>query len=101
MGFEFRFTGGLNPERQYLHICRITHVIVNKKLSHTWRYEGYSGETIVTFEFFPEGGKTRLRLTHAGFETFPADNPDFANKNFEAGWTDIIGRSLKEYLEKW
>jgi|SRR6185437_15188483 len=98
VGFEFQFTGG-PPEKTYLHLCRITEVIPGKKLTHTWKYDGYAGESFVTFELFAEGDKTRLKLTHAGLETFPAE-PDFARKNFEMGWTDIIGRSLKEYLEK-
>ncbi len=59
----------------------------------------YTGESFVTFELFNEGDKTKLKITHAGLETFP-DNPDFAKHNFEAGWTHIIGTSLTEYLEK-
>jgi len=100
VGFEFRFSGGPSPERQYLHICRIEEVIPNKRLSHTWRYDGYAGVSRVTFELFPEGDNTKLRLTHEGLETFPPNNLDLARKNYEAGWTDIIGRSLKEYLDK-
>ena len=99
-GFEFRFTGGPDEERQYVHICKITEVITGKKLSHSWRYEGYEGDTLVTWELFPEGDKTRVKLTHAGLESFPKENTDFAAENFAAGWTDIVGRSLKEYVER-
>jgi len=98
VGFEFRFWGG-TKNRQFLHICVITEVIPGKKLKHSWRYDGYEGESLVTFELFDEGDKTRLRLTHEGLETFPAD-PDFAKENFVAGWTHIIGTSLAEYLAK-
>jgi uncharacterized protein YndB with AHSA1/START domain len=98
VGFEFQFSGG-TPEHTFLHLCKITEVIAGKKLTHIWTYDGYPGESFVTFELFAEGDKTRLKLTHAGLETFPP-NPDFARTNFEMGWTDIIGRSLKEYLEK-
>ncbi len=100
VGFEFRFTGGPSPEKQYLHLCKITEVIPGKKLTHSWRYDGYEGNSFVTFELFDEGSKTRLKLTHAGLETFPKENPDLAKHNFVAGWTDIIGRSLKEFVEK-
>jgi hypothetical protein len=48
---------------------------------------------------FDEGDKTRVKLTHAGLETFPSE-PDFKRKNFAMGWTDIVGRMLPEYLEK-
>lgn len=99
VGFEFTFYGG-TKEKQFLHLCTITEVLVNKKLAYSWKYDGYKGESFVTIELFPEGTGTRLKLTHAGLETFPADVPEFAKKNFEAGWTQIIGSSLKDYLEK-
>ena len=100
VGFEFQFTGGPSPEKQYLHLCKITEVIPGKKLTYSWRYDGYEGNSFVTFELFAEGMNTRLKLTHVGLETFPEENPDLAKHNFVEGWTDIIGRSLKEYVEK-
>jgi len=100
VGFEFQFTGGPSPEKQYVHLCKISEVIPGRKLTHSWRYDGYEGNSFVTFELFDEGNKTRLKLTHAGLETFPKENPDLAKHNFAEGWTDIIGRSLKEYVEK-
>ena len=99
VGFEFQFTGG-NEGREYLHLCKIVEVIPEKKLRHSWRYDGYEGNSFVTFELFPEGDKTRLRLTHEGLETFPASIPDFAKENFVAGWTEIIGTLLKDFVEK-
>ena len=100
VGFEFTFPGeGRNCEK-YVHRCKITEVISGKKLSYTWAYEGYPGKSEVTFELFPEGDKTRLRLTHSGLETFPQTNSDFARESFAEGWTYIIGKSLMEYLEK-
>ena len=98
VGFEFQFSGGPD-DRTYLHLCKITEVEVDKKLTYSWRYDGYDGVSFVTFELFDEGEKTRLKLTHSGLETFPA-NPDFAKENFAAGWNHIIGVSLKEFLEK-
>jgi len=100
VGFEFQFKSGPSPDNLFLHICKVTEVVVNKKLTYSWRYDGYEGISFVTFDLFEEGKNTRLRLTHAGLETFPADKPDFAKKNFEAGWTSLLGTSLKEYLEK-
>jgi hypothetical protein len=45
--------------------------------------------------------QTRLKLTHEGLESFPAaKNPDLAKGNFMQGWTEIVGSSLKAYLEK-
>lgn len=97
IGFEFEFEGG-TEDTSYLHHCKITEVVEQKKLSYSWAYVGYEGCSYVTFELFPEGDSTKLKLTHSGLETFP-DKPDFAKKNFEAGWNQIIGESLKNYLE--
>lgn len=99
VGFGFRFKGGPEDGIQYEHVCVITEVVVNNKLTYSWRYEGYEGISYVSFELFEEGNKTRVKLTHTGLESFPA-HPDFAKKNFEAGWNAIIGSSLKEYVEQ-
>ena len=98
VGFEFRFEGG-DECRTFVHICRVTDVIPGKKLAYTWRYEGFEGGSLVTFELFPEGENTRLRLTHSGLETFPAGEPALAKANFVTGWNHIIGVSLKDFLE--
>ena len=50
VGFKFHFTGGPSPDKQYLHLCEITEVIPEKKLSQTWRYDGYPGNSFLTFE---------------------------------------------------
>ncbi len=99
-GFEFRFSSGENEKKQYLHICKIVEAVPDKKLSYSWKYDGYEGNSLVSFELFSDAGKTKLRLTHSGLETFPQSNPDFAKENFVKGWTQIIGTSLKEFLEK-
>ena len=99
-GFEFRFWG-VTEKRKYLHLCRITQVVEGRKISHIWSYDGIPGSTLLTFEIEPQGdGKTRLKLSHTGFETFPKDNPDLKVENFIEGWTAILGTSLKDYLEK-
>lgn len=100
VGFKFDFTGGPDDGEQYLHLCEITEVEMEKKLTYSWRYDGYEGNSFVTFELIPQGNNTKLRLTHRGLETFPKSNPDLDAKNFVAGWNDIIHRSLKGYLAK-
>ena len=99
VGFEFRFYGG-TEEKRYLHLCKITEVVRFKKLKYSWRYDGCEGNSFVTFKLFAEGDKTRLRLTHEGLEFFPGNDPDFAKENFVQGWAEIIGSSLKEFVEK-
>jgi uncharacterized protein YndB with AHSA1/START domain len=98
VGFEFEFTVE-HEGMKFDHRCEVTEVIPQKKLAYTWRYEGYEGNSLVTFELFAEGDKTRLKLSHEGLETFPK-LPQFARENFTAGWTEIIGSSLKKFLEK-
>jgi uncharacterized protein YndB with AHSA1/START domain len=95
-GFEFSFTGE-NNDIKFVHLCKVTEVIVERKLSYSWTYEGYPGYSEVTFELFPQGETTRLKLTHAGLETFPQDS-NFARENFVGGWNYIIDTSLKNYL---
>ncbi len=46
VGFEFQFVGG-TPEKSYVHLCKVTEVEVGKKLTHSWKYEGYSGNSVV------------------------------------------------------
>jgi uncharacterized protein YndB with AHSA1/START domain len=99
-GFEFQFTGQGAEGENYLHLCKITEVVFEKKLAYTWRYDGREGKSEVIFELFPEGNKTRLRLTHEGIESFAGNGPSFTKESFAMGWTEIIGKSLKEYVEK-
>jgi|SRR5687768_6193075 len=97
VGFEFQFDAGAEGQT-FRHLCVVTEVIVNKKLAYSWKYEGYPGDSLVTFELFPKGSKTTLRLTHSGLETFPP-MAVFARTNFETGWTDLIGSLLKNFVE--
>lgn len=97
-GFEFQFEGK-SEDKCYLHLCKITEIVNGRKLRYSWRYEGYEGNSFVSFELFPQGEQTRLKLTHEGLETFPANIADFAKESFVAGWTEIIGETLKKFLE--
>ena len=98
IGFEFEFVVE-HEGNSYHHLCRVTEVVPQKKIAYTWRYAGEEGDSLVTFELFPEGDKTRLKLAHEGLETFPK-LPAYARTNFEKGWTEIIGSSLKQYVEE-
>lgn len=98
VGFEFQFYGG-KDEKQYLHLCQVTEVIPGRKLAYSWRYDGNPGNSLVTFELFPEGKSTKLRLTHQGLESFGTNNPDLAKENFVEGWNTIIGKSIKAFVE--
>ena len=49
VGFEFKFEGGPSPDNQFTHLCKVTEVIPNKKLTYSWRYDGYEGIFFVAF----------------------------------------------------
>jgi len=99
VGATFSFPGECEGEK-FTHNCKVVAVEENKLLKHTWRYEGYEGDSVVTFELFDEDGATRFRLTHEGLETFPEKVAAFARSNFEAGWNELIGSMLPGFLAK-
>jgi uncharacterized protein YndB with AHSA1/START domain len=98
VGFEFEFVVE-HEGNTYHHLCRVTEVIPQQKIAYTWRYKGEPGNSLVTFELFAEGDKTRLKLRHSGIETFPK-TPAYARKNFETGWTAILDSELKQFVEQ-
>ena len=97
VGGKFHFEGG-KEGKQYVHICEVLEIIPFQKLKYSWKYEGYTGVSFVTFELFPAGNKTKLKLTHEGIDSFK-DNPDLVRDNFIGGWKFLIHESLKGYLE--
>jgi uncharacterized protein YndB with AHSA1/START domain len=98
-GFEFSFYGGRDG-RQYLHKCLVLEVKPITRLSYSWRYDGYPGNSVVTFELTPESkSKTKLVLTHSGLDTLKDGHEDFAYDNFSEGWKFITGTSLLNFVE--
>ncbi|MFI5186185.1 MAG: SRPBCC domain-containing protein [Chitinophagales bacterium] len=99
-GFETEFNVHQDG-KDWLHIWKITEVVLSKKISLEWKYGGYPGMSLLSFELFPQGNKTRFVLTHKGLETFvPEKHPDLAKENFIEGWTNFMDKALKEFLEK-
>lgn len=99
VGFAFSFAGQGSKGEQYMHHCRITEVVPFKKLQYTWEYANTEGSSLVTFELFDEDGKTRVKLTHTGLESFPRNNTDFGRDSFNAGWTELITKLLPGFVE--
>jgi uncharacterized protein YndB with AHSA1/START domain len=100
VGFEFQFTGKADENTEILHLCKVTEVEDEKKLTYSWRYDGLPGISFVSFELFAEGKKTRLKLTHTGIESFAFGGPHFEKQSFEKGWTYILDKSLGNFLKK-
>jgi uncharacterized protein YndB with AHSA1/START domain len=100
VGFETAFDVE-ESGKIYVHIWKITEVVPGKKISYEWKFGGYPGNSVVSFELFPEGAGTKIILTHTGLETFRGDlHPELATQNFVEGWTNFIGMHLKKYVEE-
>src|SRR5882762_2242014 len=100
VGFETMFDVPHNG-KVFPHIWKVIEVVLNKKISYEWKFGGYPGNSVVSFELFEDDGKTKIILTHSKLETFRGDlNPDLEAKNFVQGWTHFIGTALKEYVEQ-
>lgn len=50
VGFEFTFAGEGKEGEKYIHLCKVTEVVQEKKLTYSWRYKGFEGNSFVTFE---------------------------------------------------
>ncbi len=100
VGFEFQFSGTGTTGEEYIHLCKVLAVIPGSKLEYSWTYKNMEGYSIVTFELFPEGDTTRLKLTHIGLETFQENGSDFTKESFMGGWTELIGNLLPKFLAK-
>jgi uncharacterized protein YndB with AHSA1/START domain len=99
VGFETEFSVE-HEGNKFPHIWKVTEVVPGKKIAYTWKFPGNPGESLATFELFPEGENTRLRLTHSGLETHDGrNNPALARKNFQWGWNEL-GNALEQFLQK-
>ena len=99
VGFKFDFIGGTADGIQYLHLCEVTEVLEGTKITYSWRYDNYSGNSLVTWALFDKGEQTLLRLTHAGIHTLEEGGPDFTKENCARGWNHFVHTALKDYLE--
>ncbi|WP_114749718.1 SRPBCC family protein [Pleomorphovibrio marinus] len=97
VGFETRFIVE-NESRVFPHLWRITEVEPGKRITYNWKYEGYAGNSFVTFELSGGDDCSKLTLTHQITESFPQDIPEFRRESCEEGWKWFIKQRLKDYL---
>ena len=96
--FDF-FEPGESPK--YRHRCQILAFEENKLLKHTWTHPDHSkGSSELLWELQEVEGGTKLTLTHTGLDSFSDAGTDFAKENYRNGWNEILGKSLKSFLEK-
>ncbi len=99
VGFETRVDVE-HEGKVYIHYWKVTEAIPNQKIAYSWRYPDAPGDSVVSFELFPEGDKTRLVLTHTGLASFEGrKRPDYASRNFFGGWSHFKD-ALAEFLAK-
>jgi uncharacterized protein YndB with AHSA1/START domain len=96
-GFETDFIIQSN-DRVFPHLWKIIEVIPQKKITYDWRYEGYSGTSIVEFDLVDTGEQTKLILTATVTEDFDNNIPEFQRESCEAGWNYLIKGRLMSYL---
>ena len=100
VGFETQFNVS-SDDRDFMHLWKITEVVLYKKLVCNWKYENIPGNSYVTFELVEEDkNSTKIIVTSEGLESFPIDIPEFTRESCTAGWNYFIKDRLKEYLEK-
>ena len=58
------------------------------------RWSGVFGDTEVTFELFPEGDGTRLRVRHDGW----SDPPPEQRGGFDDGWKQKLDQDIPRVL---
>src|SRR5438067_282106 len=46
VGFSFQFLAG-SDDKKWLHLCEVTEVEPGRKLTYSWRYDGYEGISYV------------------------------------------------------
>lgn len=97
-GFKTRFVIE-NEGRVFPHLWEVTTVVPNKKISYNWKYEGYTGDSMVTFELKEHGHNTTLKLTLQIFESFPQDIPEFKRESCIDGWNYLINQRLMNFLK--
>lgn len=86
--------------KKYHHRCTIKEIVSNVKLRHTWTHPSHSkGESMLTWEIIPDVDSVLVRLTHSGIENFADAGSDFSRENYVMGWNEIVGQSLKGFVE--
>jgi ketosteroid isomerase-like protein/uncharacterized protein YndB with AHSA1/START domain len=98
VGFKTKFNVQANGI-DYLHSWKVTEVIQEKKITYNWKFGGYPGESVVTFELSINNNTTKLKLTEVGIESFPKNNPDFTRESRIEGWNYFIRKRLKAFLD--
>lgn len=83
---------------EYPHICTIKEIVPEKKLSYTWAVKDKLGDTLVTYDLEDLDGKTKLTLTHTGWDKVTLTTEGTHRDDYNNGWEQVIP-GLKKYVE--
>jgi uncharacterized protein YndB with AHSA1/START domain len=91
--------------KQFLMFGEVVTFDPPRELAFTWTeqeigHDPWPVPTLVTLTLTPEGGGTRVRLVHSGFEHLPAAMAQPQYDSYVAGWAmRPVLRGLKELVE--
>lgn len=97
-GHTFKMTGK-SKDVEYPHVCTIVEIVPEKKLVYTWAVKDKLSDTLVTYELEDSDGKTKLKLTHSGWDKAVLTEPGTGREDYNNGWEYVINTSLKNYIE--
>ncbi len=97
-GFQTSFAVR-SEERTFTHIWEVTEVVPEKRISYSWSYKEYSGNSLLTMNLDRQDAGTLLTLTHRTLEDFPDGIPEFKRESCLGGWRYFINDRLKNYLK--
>ena len=98
VGFETRFDVK-SESRVFPHYWKITYVNPPNEITTNWKYEGYEGNSIITFKLESENNKTNMKVITNVVEDFQDGIPEFSRESCLGGWNYFLDR-LNSYLQK-
>ncbi|MBS1494147.1 MAG: SRPBCC domain-containing protein [Bacteroidetes bacterium] len=96
-GTTFHMTGS-SKGVEYPHICTITEIVPEKKLSYTWAVKDKLSDTLVTYELEEQDGKTKVTLTHSGWDKVTLNTVGATREDYNNGWNHVLP-GLQKYVE--
>ena len=97
VGFETSFVVK-SGDRIFPHLWKITEVIKESRIVYSWKYEGYEGDSFVTFLVTENNSGTEITVTTEIIEDFTDNIPEFQPESCIAGWEYFLNR-LNSYLQ--
>ena len=98
VGFETRFDVK-SESRVFPHLWKVTEVNPPYIITTNWKYEGYTGNSLVTFHLSEAKGKTNLKVITKIVEDFQDDVPEFSKESCLGGWHYFLDK-LNSYLQQ-